>query len=581
MGNLSGLDDSDRADLVLRMNQLLVGQYHVGGVSEEIESLSIHFVGKLKSQQQGHSQASDSIKVKGGLIESDEEVQINLKSFRAVSAREGGGAWMVHQVIEQLGLVSFLQAQQDLSTRDLEYMLLNLQGRLLNPVSERATALWAEEQSSSKSLLSQVHQVYEKRLHQAAWNWWDRHEEVEDYLYERLDSLLDFGESRFLYDLTNTYFEGRMLGSSLAQRGRSKERRSDAPLVSTGLLTNESGFIRRSHFYAGNVSEPGTLEQVYEFLEGTGGIVTDAGIGTRANIEQLASRGIPYMSVVREGFTAYEVDFEQGQYFTHKTSNGQQYGLWLQYRTHTFEIGQKSYTDYLIFVKSEAKQAKEDGIVQKQKARFIEGLQAIGSSLEKPRGHKTIARVHQRLGRLKTKNSRVAKAFDIHTTDDGKNITSLTWKYDPKGEQRNGSYIIRRSEPVDDILQAWKDYIALTKIEAVNRCCKTDLNMRPVYHHNDRTIQAHLFLTLLACTIVHFIRHQLAEANIHWSWKEIVRIMNTQKVIASEFTNKNKDWFLLSNWSYPEAKAKQIYDALKLEYQPYSGFFFKLTKDDP
>ncbi len=393
--------------------------------------------------------------------------------------------------------------------------------------------------------------------------------------------MLDFGQSRFLYDLTNTYFEGRMLGSSLARYGRSKERRSDAPLVSLGLLSNELGFIRRSHFHPGNVNEPGTLEKVYEFLEDSPGIVTDAGIGTRANIEQMAHRGIPYMCVVREGFKEYKVDFEQGQHFTHHTSNGQQYSVWLQYRPHTFKVEGKAYTDYLIFVKSQAKQAKEDGMVQKQKARFHAGLQAIRSSLDKPRGHKTITRVHQRLGRLKAKNTRVAKAFDIQTTDDGKKVTGLTWNYDPKGEQRNGSYIIRRSEPVENIHQAWKDYCALTKIEAVNRCCKTDLNLRPVYHQKDRTIQAHLFLTLIACTIVHFIRHQLAQAGIHWSWKEIVRILDTQKVVASEFTNKNKEWFLLSNWSYPEAKAKQIYDALNLEYQPYTGFFFKVAKDDP
>jgi len=581
IGKLSGVDASGRKQLVLRMNQLVVGQYSVGGVFPEIEALAIGFVGKLKSRQKGHSEAGESVEVNGGILDREEEALIDLRSFRPVSAREGGGAWMVHQVIKQLGLVSFLQAQDNLDAQQIEYMLLNLQGRMLNPVSERATALWAEEKSSSKSLLGQVHQVYEEGLHQASWAWWDIHEEVEDYLYGRLDSLLDFGQSRFLYDLTNTYFEGRMLGSSLARYGRSKERRSDAPLVSVGLLSNELGFIRRSHFHAGNVNEPGTLEQVYEFLEDTPGIVTDAGIGTAANIEELARRGIPYMCVVREGFREYEVNFEQGQYFTHHASNGQQYGVWLQYRVHTFEVEGKPYMDYLIFVKSQAKQAKEDGIVQKQKTRFQAGLQAIRSSLDKPRGHKTIPQVHQRLGRLKAKNTRVAKAFDIQTTDDGKNITGLTWDYNPEGEQRNGSYIIRRSEPVEDIHQAWKDYCALTKIEAVNRCCKTDLNLRPVYHQKDRTIQAHLFLTLIACTIVHFIRHQLAQAGIHWSWKEIVRIMNTQKVIASEFTNKHKEWFLLSNWSYPEAKAKQIYDALQIDYQPYAGFFFKVAKDDP
>jgi len=578
IGSLSNLDASQRQRLVLRINQLLVGQYHVDTPCGEIESLAIGYVGKLKSRQKGDRVSGEKVEVSGGLLDEDEHADINLKTFRTIEALEGGGVHLCHQVIELLGIPCFLADQGLWTSVQIEWMLLNLQGRLLHPVSERATALWIEEQSSAKSLMSKVQQVHGEGLRQAALNWWQVHEELEDYLYDRMDSLLDFGQSRYLYDLTNTYFEGRMLGSSLAQYGRSKEQRSDAPLVSLGLLTNEKGFIRRSHFHTGNVSEPGTLKAVYTFLKNSPGIVTDAGIGTIANVEEMALLGIPYMCVVREGFKEFEVDFEKGEYFTHYTSNGQQYGLWLQNKEHTFQIGQQRYTDWLIFVKSEAKQAKEDGIVQKQKTRFEAGLQAIRSSLTKPRGHKTITQVHQRIGRLKAKNSRVNKAFDIQTADDGKNITDMIWSYDPTAEQRNGTYIIRCSEPVKDVHQAWKDYCALTKIEAVNRCCKTDLNLRPVYHQKDEPIQAHLFLTLIACSIVQFIRNQLAKQGIRWSWKEIVRIMNTQKVVTSEFTNEHKQWFLLSNWSVPQTKAKLIYDALQLNYQPHNGFFFKIAK---
>jgi len=45
-----------------------------------------------------------------------------------------------------------------------------------------------------------------------------------------------------LYDLTNTFFEGRAENISLAQRGHSKERRSDCPLVTLGLVLNQFGF---------------------------------------------------------------------------------------------------------------------------------------------------------------------------------------------------------------------------------------------------------------------------------------------------------------------------------------------------
>jgi len=64
--------------------------------------------------------------------------------------------------------------------------------------------------------------------------------------------------------MTNFYFEGRKEQSTLAQFGRSmviernrnKEKRNDAKLISLALLTNGQGFISRSKFYAGNISEP-------------------------------------------------------------------------------------------------------------------------------------------------------------------------------------------------------------------------------------------------------------------------------------------------------------------------------------
>ena len=105
--------------------------------------------------------------------------------------------------------------------------------------------------------------------------------------------------------------------------------------------------------------------------------------------------------------------------------------------------------------------------------------------------------------------------------------------------------------------------------------------MRPVFHQKDETIQAHLFLTLFACSIVTYIRHFLAKKGIHWSWKEIVRIMNTQKVVLTQFSNDQNELFLLNQWSRPENKAKEIYEAMDYKNIPYDGFFFKIAKPDP
>ncbi|MFH0781198.1 MAG: hypothetical protein V2B20_04475 [Pseudomonadota bacterium] len=94
-----------------------------------------------------------------------------------------------------------------------------------------------------------------------------------------------------MYDLTNTYFEGQSKANGFAANGHSKEKRSDCPLVTLGLVLDSSGFPRRSQVYEGNVSEPKTLAEMLHDLEGWSTaaglkptVVMDAGIATEDNV---------------------------------------------------------------------------------------------------------------------------------------------------------------------------------------------------------------------------------------------------------------------------------------------------------
>ena len=98
------------------------------------------------------------------------------------------------------------------------------------------------------------------RLYQASDLLWKHKDALEAHLYSQARSLFSFDETITLFDLTNTFFTGEMKGVEKAQRGRSKEKRSDCPLITLGLVLDGSGFARRSQLFPGNVSEPQTLE---------------------------------------------------------------------------------------------------------------------------------------------------------------------------------------------------------------------------------------------------------------------------------------------------------------------------------
>ena len=84
-------------------------------------------------------------------------------------------------------------------------------------------------------------------------------EELEEHLSVRTNELFDIEDKIVLYDLTNTYFEGRKLGSKLAQYGRNKEKRSHAKLVVLALVVNPEGFFKYSSILEGNMADSKTL----------------------------------------------------------------------------------------------------------------------------------------------------------------------------------------------------------------------------------------------------------------------------------------------------------------------------------
>lgn len=95
---------------------------------------------------------------------------------------------------------------------------------------------------------------------------WSAHHQLEAALFNRVEDLFGFAATVTLYDLTNTHFEGEMQANPKAQRGHSKEKRSDCPLLTLGLVLDGSGFMRRSQVFAGNAAEGPTLREMLKGL---------------------------------------------------------------------------------------------------------------------------------------------------------------------------------------------------------------------------------------------------------------------------------------------------------------------------
>ena len=119
----------------------------------------------------------------------------------------------------------------------------SLIGRMTAPGSELATHWWLQQRSALGELidfdftaldLMALYRISDRLLaHKPA---------LEAFLYERERDLFDLDEVITLYDLTNTYFEGTAHANANAAFGKSKEKRSDCPLVTLALVLDARGF---------------------------------------------------------------------------------------------------------------------------------------------------------------------------------------------------------------------------------------------------------------------------------------------------------------------------------------------------
>jgi len=137
---------------------------------------------------------------------------------------------------------------------------------------------------------------------------------LERHFSNRTNDLFSLDDKIIIYDLTNTFFEGRMQRSTLARYGRSKEKRNDAKQVVLAAVVNPEGFLKESQIFQGNMSDPQSLRHVLEKMKSHRGtsakkqvVVMDAGIATEDNLKMLKTASFDYICVSRSKLKDYRL----------------------------------------------------------------------------------------------------------------------------------------------------------------------------------------------------------------------------------------------------------------------------------
>lgn len=546
-------------ELCQRIEQLLGGQQMLvpSVVAESVERVAQHCFARLLAQGTGAPPADTATASPVAYANVDPD-SLELTQPRSIGVEHVALAAMRELEFELL--LSGLGINGVMRTA----IMGSLIARMAAPGSELSSHRWLTSTSGLGDLLDvDLAALPLSRLYRASDLLMKHREVIETRLFARIETLFSLEASVTLYDLTNTYFEGAAAGNGKAARGRSKEKRSDCPLVTLGLVCDGSGFIRRSRVFAGNAVECRTLEEMLIGLGAPAGalVIMDRGIATAANIAWLKAHGFRYLVVSRER----ERHFDAESAVSISGATGETIRLVRE----VSEDGQ----EVRLHCHSAGRELKETGIMERFCERFENGLAKLANGLTTPRGEKRPDRLQERIGRLKAASRGAGQHYTVSldTEASGKAVTALRWAKTPvSGTMLTdpGVYCLRSNELTWDAERLWRTYMTLTDLEAVFRSLKGELGLRPIFHSKEARTDGHLFISVLAYQLVQSIRQRLRASGIELSWAGLREILSVQRRVTASFTQKDGRTLHVRKATRPEPDLVRIYDALGLAHLP-------------
>lgn len=553
------------AALAKRIDDLLHGRRSVPDamLSTEGEALAQRYAAQLIALQPADAaNLAEASHGKAANSQPDRYQEVDLDSLDVVRPRSIGVEHAALMAMRQFGLEDKL-AELGLNRPQIAAALGNIIGRMTEPGSELATHAWLQRHSGLGELLGFDFEAMDlNRLYRASDALHKHREVLQDHLFAQAQASFGFAQTITLYDLTNTYFEGVAAGVSKAARGRSKECRSDCPLVTLAMALDASGFPRRSRVFAGNASEPATLADMLTGLGASPGstVVMDAGIATEANLKWLRAHDYHYLVVSRLRERQFDVALA-----TEVLSAGKE--------TIKLQRVIDAEGHVLLYCHSPAREQKDRAIDATKAAGFEAVLLKLQEGLSKPRGTTDLAKIMERIGRAKQRFARAAQHYKVEITkdDSGTQVSAITWSKHLKpgsAAMHPGVYCLRTTLLEVDNTTLWRTYTMLTNLESVFRSLKTDLGLRPIFHRVDRRVEGHLFISVLAYHFVHTIRLRLKAHGINESWEALRATLATQRRVTVTLNRRDGRTVHVRKASRPEPEHQPLVTILGLSPNP-------------
>lgn len=496
---------------------------HLGELDEkgraEAKALARGITGQESSQREFFE---------SGIAEA-QRVEVRLDQLRVEEGRAFGNVWLGWKLWRALGLddcCAQLMPRGREKVRWDAMAAFQVIARLCEPSSDLHIAEdWYRKTALQDILGIPEEQVNDDRVYRALDALLPHKEKIEQHLKARMGELFKLDYDLLLYDVTSTYFEGEMKNNSQAQRGYSRDNRPDCKQLCIALVVTKQGVPLGYEIFDGNRTDITTVEEVVSTMERRFGKadrvwVMDRGMCSEDNLAWFAQTGRRYLV----GTPKAELKRWEQQLIEERDWNLVREGL--EVKLCAGPEGPETF----ILCRSADRQKKEQAMHDKFAAQILAGLESLKRRLEKRKAAENLGKVERQIGRLLQRNQRASGNFKIEVKEDATSPCGLTLSWSTNTQWREwatrteGCYILRTNIKGWTSEELWRTYTQLTEAEAAFRIEKSELSIRPVFHHTKERAHAHI----MVCFLAHALWKTLEQ------WQERAQLGNSPRTVLDE-----------------------------------------------
>ena len=490
-------------------------------------------------------------------------LQVKLSGLELRRTRAFGNCWLACALWRQLGLDGFWQQRLPDGREAVSWekvLQLLVVNRWIDPGSEwRVHRQWFLG-SAMDELLGVDFAVAEKdRLYRCLDRILEHKQELFVWLKQKWADLFHADFEVLLYDLTSAYFEGEMEENPKAKHGYSRDGRPDCLQVVIALVITPDGFPLAYEVMDGNTSDRTTLRAFLDQIENTYGQakrmwVMDRGIPSEAIRAEMRNPARPMSYLVGTG----------------KGKIKQYEKKWLDLPWHkvrdSVEVKLFQQDDELyVLAKSEGRQRKEIAMRRKRLARLLRKLRAMRRRLP------SRDQLLMRIGAAKTEAGRAFGFVKIQVPDAKQPVTRQSFRFTvdqnklQEAELRDGHYLLRSNLSAADPAVLWTRYVQLTQIECAFRSLQSELGIRPIYHHLEHRVDAHILIAFLAYCLQVTLKNRLWLHAPGLTPTAVMEKLATIQMIDVWIPTVDGRWLILPRYTQPEKDTRILLEKLKLE----------------